>query len=198
MSKMFSNIEEVCAYINELLLITNGNWEHHLEKLVEVLDRLKYAGLKVNAQKSYFDCQELEYLGYLVTRQGIKPLQKQVEAVLKIAPPTIRKQLCSFIGMINYYCNMWHSCSKVLAPLAELMSKAHSSKWTSVEQKAFKWAKKIVIQEALLAYPYFNISFKVHTEASDTQLGAVISQCRMPVAFYLCKLNSAQKSYTTT
>eukprot|EP00957_Ditylum_brightwellii_P094921 7228756-Ditylum_brightwellii.AAC.1 len=87
---------------------------------------------------------ELEYLGYWVTREGIKHLQKKVEAILKIAPPMTRKQLCSFIGMINYYCDMWQDLSKVLAQLAVLMSKGTPWKWTSVKQKAFDKAKKIV------------------------------------------------------
>eukprot|EP00957_Ditylum_brightwellii_P020818 1569864-Ditylum_brightwellii.AAC.1 len=66
-----------------------------------------------------------------------------------------------------------------------------------VEQKAFEWAKKIVCQEMLLAYPDFNIPFKVHMDTSDTQLGAINSQHRMPVAIYLHKLNSPKKNYTT-
>eukprot|EP00957_Ditylum_brightwellii_P095698 7291563-Ditylum_brightwellii.AAC.1 len=77
------------------------------------------------------------------------------------------------------------------------MSKAIPWKWMPVKQKSFKQTKKIVSQEMLLAYPDFNISFKVHMDASNTQLGAVISQHRMPIAFYSCKLNSAQKNYTT-
>eukprot|EP00957_Ditylum_brightwellii_P192629 14666646-Ditylum_brightwellii.AAC.1 len=64
MSKMFADIEEVCANTDNLLLIANGNWDSHLEQLDKVLDRLKHAGLKVNAQKSFFGHQELEYLGY--------------------------------------------------------------------------------------------------------------------------------------
>eukprot|EP00957_Ditylum_brightwellii_P024748 1869890-Ditylum_brightwellii.AAC.1 len=105
MSEMFPDMEEVRANIKDLLLITNG-WDSHLEKLDKVLDGLKHAGLKVNSQKSFFGGQELEYLGYWVTRQGIKPLQKKVEAILKIAPPKTKKQLHSFIGMLNYYRGM--------------------------------------------------------------------------------------------
>eukprot|EP00957_Ditylum_brightwellii_P137645 10492938-Ditylum_brightwellii.AAC.1 len=60
------------------------------------------------------------------------------------------------------------SCSKLLAPLAMLTSKATQWKWMSVKQKAFEWAKKIVSQEVLLAHPDFNILFEVHTDASDT------------------------------
>eukprot|EP00957_Ditylum_brightwellii_P075986 5775747-Ditylum_brightwellii.AAC.1 len=124
MSKIFTDIKEVRAYTDDLLLITNGNWDSHLQKLDEVLDRLKWAGLKVNTQKSFFGHQELEYWSYWVTKQGIKPLQKKVEAILKIAPPKIKKQLRSFIGMIKYYRSMWCRYSKVLALLALLTPKA--------------------------------------------------------------------------
>eukprot|EP00957_Ditylum_brightwellii_P076977 5850165-Ditylum_brightwellii.AAC.1 len=64
MSEMFADIEEVHVYINDLLLITNRDWDSHLQKLDKVLGRLKCAGLKVNAKKSFFGCQELEYLEY--------------------------------------------------------------------------------------------------------------------------------------
>eukprot|EP00957_Ditylum_brightwellii_P025064 1896274-Ditylum_brightwellii.AAC.1 len=112
MSKMSADIKEVHVYINNLLLITNGHWDSYLEKLEKVLDILKHVRLKVDAQKSFFGHQELEYLGYWVTRQGIKPLQKKVEAIFKIAPPKTKKQLRSFIGMINYYHDMWCSRSE--------------------------------------------------------------------------------------
>eukprot|EP00957_Ditylum_brightwellii_P092641 7054297-Ditylum_brightwellii.AAC.1 len=148
---MFADIEEVQMYIDDLLLITNG--------------------LKINMQTSFFSLKELEYLGYWVTNQGIKPLQKKLEAVLRIAAPTTRKQLCSFIGMINYYCNMWQDHSKVLAPLTVLMSKTTPWAWMSVKQKAYDQAKKIVNQETLLAYLDFNLPFEIHMDASDTQLG---------------------------
>eukprot|EP00957_Ditylum_brightwellii_P089887 6845432-Ditylum_brightwellii.AAC.1 len=198
MSKVFADTKEVRAYIDDLLLITNRNWDSHLQKLDKVLGRLKCAGLKVNAQKSLFGHQELEYLGYWVIRQGIKPLQKKVDAILKIAPPKTKKQLRSFIDMINYYHDMWHGSSEVLALLALLMSNATPWKWMHVKQMAFDKAKQISSQEVLLAYPDFNIPFEIHTDASDIQLGAAISQWGMPIAFYSFKLNSAQKNYTTT
>eukprot|EP00957_Ditylum_brightwellii_P205605 15344593-Ditylum_brightwellii.AAC.1 len=69
MSEMFANIEEVQVHIDDSLLITNGDWESHLKKIDKVLDRLKRAGLKVNAKKSLISCQELEYLGHWVTKQ---------------------------------------------------------------------------------------------------------------------------------
>jgi hypothetical protein len=70
--------------------------------------------------------------------------------------------------------------------------------WTDVEQKAFDTMKRIIARETLLAYPDFNQPFNIHTDASHTQLGAVISQNIKPIAFYSRKLNPAQTRYTTT
>ena len=68
------DLEFVRAYIDDLLCITTGSFEDHLEKLDKVLAKLRQAGLKVNAKKSFFAKDELEYLGYWITREGIKPL----------------------------------------------------------------------------------------------------------------------------
>ena len=93
---------------------------------------------------------------------------------------------------------MWICQSNILSPLTKLMSKEAKWRWTEVEQKAFDTMKRIVGQEALLAYPNFNERFDIHTDASHTQLGAVISQNGKPIAFYSRKLNPAQTRYTTT
>ena len=75
MSKLMHGLELVCSYINDLLCLTKGSFDDHLEKLKRVLLCLKKAGLKVNASKSFFAHPELEYLGYWITRDGIKPVQ---------------------------------------------------------------------------------------------------------------------------
>jgi hypothetical protein len=72
---------------------------------------------KVNTNKSLFEVSEIEYLGYWITRDGIQPIPKKVKAIQRIAPPTTRKQVQSFIGLINYYQDMWPRRSEILAPL---------------------------------------------------------------------------------
>ena len=87
MSGLFFDLEYVRAYIDNLLITTKGELVDHLEKLDIVLAKLKRAGLKINATKSFFCQTELEYLGYWVTCNHIKPLPQKVQAILNIDTP---------------------------------------------------------------------------------------------------------------
>jgi hypothetical protein len=93
MSELMETLEYVRAYIDDLLCISKLSLEDHLEKLEEVLRQLCNVGLKVNAEKSKFCALEIEYLGYVVTRDGIKPQSNKVQAILAIKPPTEVRQL---------------------------------------------------------------------------------------------------------
>jgi hypothetical protein len=199
MSTLMQDLEYVRAYIDDILAITSSSFEDHLlDKLRVVLKKLENAGLRVNVKKSFFAKEALEYLGYWISRDGIQPTTSKVHAIMNIAPPKTRKELRRFIGMVNYYRDLWIRRSDVLAPLATLTSKTTKWKWTSEHQKAFDLMKKIISKEVLLAYPDFNEEFVIHTDASHTQLGAVISQKGKPIAFYSRKLKPEQTRYTTT
>ncbi len=162
-----------------------------------MLQRIAKAGLKVNATKSSFGKPEIEYLGFWITRHGIKPLTKKVEAIHAIATPTNHKELRQFVGIINYYHDMWKRCNDLLALLTTLCSLAVKWQWTDVEQKAFDLIKAAISKDVLLLYPDFSRPFDINTDASKVLLGSVISQSGRPVAFYSRKLNPAQQRYTS-
>jgi transposase InsO family protein len=198
MNELLIGLETVRVYLDDILHVTKGSWEEHLKILDELFARLRKAGLKVNAKKSNFGAHELEYLGYKITRTGIQPIAKKVKAIQAIKAPKTRKQLRGFIGMINFYRDMWSQRAAMLAPLSALTSKKVPFKWTDEHQKSFDAIKRVIGREVLLAYPDFNAPFIIHTDASKTQIGAVISQNGKPIAFYSRKMNSAQCNYTTT
>jgi len=198
MNELFHDLEYVRAYIDDLLIISNSSFQDHLNKVKIVLNKLKAAGFKINAEKSKFARDSLEYLGFKITREGIMPLPEKVQAIKDIAVPNNKKQLRSFIGIINYYRDMWKRRSDTLTPLTQMTSKQANWNWTEEHQKAFKHMKKSISRETLLVYPDFNKPFEIHTDASKVQLGAVISQNNKPIAFYSRKLNPAQVNYTTT
>jgi hypothetical protein len=87
-SELMEDLEYVQAYLDDLLCISRSSLEEHLEKVKEVLRHLRDIGLKVNAEKSTFCALEIEYLGYVLTREGIKPQCNKVQAILVIQPPT--------------------------------------------------------------------------------------------------------------
>jgi hypothetical protein len=115
------SLEFVQAYMNNLLIIMRGILDEHLQKMVTVLTRLRDAGLKVNAAKSLFCAHEIEYLGYILTREGIKSQPKKVQAILALNPPNKFKELRHFLEMVQYYWDMWARCSEMLAPLTDLV-----------------------------------------------------------------------------
>ena len=117
MSTFFHDLENVRAYIDNLFVLGTGTWEEHLLQLEKVLTRLQKAGLRVNARKSFFGRHGSECLGYWIT----------IYAIQYIA-------LCRFIGMVNYYRDMWICRSETLAPLTALTSKDAKWDWTEVHQ----------------------------------------------------------------
>jgi RNase H-like domain found in reverse transcriptase/Integrase zinc binding domain/Reverse transcriptase (RNA-dependent DNA polymerase) len=197
-SSLMDGLEFVRTYLDDCLCLRNGTWTDHIQKLDEVLKRLKEAGLKVNADKSFFGQSQLEYLGYWITRNGIQPLPKKVDAIRNLAKPQTCKELRQFISIVNYYCDMCIHQLDTLAPLTALTSSVVGWIWTDEHQRAFNKAKQIVSQEVMLAFPDFNLPFEIHTDASKLQLGAVISQNKKLIAFFSRKLTPAQTSYTTT
>ena len=103
-----------------------------------------------------------------------------------------------FIGIINFYRDMWQKRSELLAPLTALTSKNVKYNWKDEHQKCFEAIKRVIEREVLLGYPDFNPQFEIHTYASKLQLGAVISQKGKPIVLYSRNMNSSQNNYTTT
>jgi transposase InsO family protein len=198
MSELMCDLEFVRAYIDDVAILSTTTWEDHLSKIDTVLTRLENAGLKVNGLKSFFGRKEFEYLGYILTPDGVKPVPKKVEGMLAIAPPKNVKQLRSFLGMVNYYRDMWIRRSHILAPLNALNKKGRKWEWGEEHQRAFDNIKRVMAKETLLHYPDFNKPFEIHTDASHYQIGAVITQDNKPIAFYTRKLRDGQHNYTTT
>eukprot|EP00804_Cyclotella_cryptica_P026075 CCRYP_013930-RA/>CCRYP_013930-RA protein AED:0.66 eAED:0.59 QI:0/-1/0/1/-1/0/1/0/271 len=128
MTELMATLEFVRAYIDDLLCITKGTLEDHLAKLELVLSRLQDANLKVNARKSNFCAIETEYLGYILSRDGIKPQPKKVQSILALTPPKNVKDLRRFLGMVQYYRDLWARRSEMLAPLTSLVGECGHTK----------------------------------------------------------------------
>ncbi len=128
MLELMEDLEYVQAYLDDLLCISGSSLEDNLEKLEEVLRRLCDAGLKVNAENSTFCALEIEYLGYILTREGIKFQSNKVQAIFAIQLPKYVKELRHFLGMVQYYRDLWARWSEMLAPLTSLVGECSQTK----------------------------------------------------------------------
>ncbi|GFH56268.1 hypothetical protein CTEN210_12744 [Chaetoceros tenuissimus] len=202
--ELIGDLPYIRAYIDDILIISFGDARDHLQKLRTVLERLRLAGLKIKKEKVQLLKDEMIYLGYKISTKGISPDPTKVKAILNLDRPKTMKQVKRFIGMIQYYRDIWPRRSHVLAPIVDLTKGYTKNKknkriqWTQACEKAFKDIKALIAKETMLAFPDFSKKFTIHTDASDLQLGAVISQEGRPLAFYSRKLSQAQKNYTVT
>ncbi len=134
-----------------------------------------------------------------------------MQTILAIKPPTGVRQLRHFLGMEQYYHDLWARRSKMLAPLTSLIrecgqtktSKAIGTKkvpwhWDEVHQRAFDHVKATTDKDVVLAYPDYSKVFEIYTDASNKQLGAVITQDNRHIAFLSRKLFNTQRKYSIT
>ncbi len=159
-----------------------------------------------------FCALEIEYLGYVLTRDSIKPQSNKVQAILAIKLPTVRvRQLRHFLGVVQYYRDLWARRSDMLTLLTSLIGECSQTKstkakgtkkvpwhWDEVHQRAFDHVKATNAKDVVLAYPDYSKVFKIYTDASSKQLGAVITRDNRPIAFFSRKLCNTQRKYSIT
>ena len=136
----------------------------------------------------------------MITRDDIKPLPIKVQAIVDIKPPSNQKKLREFLGIVNFNKDLWPKRSIMLSPLTAMTKKpkGHPFIWTKECQDAFDGMKDIMIQDALIVYPKCGEPFDVHIDASDYQIGGVVSQYGKPVGYFPRKFNKAQMNCTVT
>ncbi len=134
-----------------------------------------------------------------------------MQAILAIKPPTGVRELRHFLGMVQYYRDLWARRSNMLAPLTLLVGECGQTKftkakgtkkvpwhWDKVHQRAFNHVKANIARDVVLAHPDYSKVFKIYTDASSKQLGAVITQDNRPIAFFSWKLSNTQCKYSVT
>ncbi len=134
MSKLMVALEFVRTYLDDLLFITKASLDDHHDHLRLVFTRLQEVGLKINAPKSKFCAEETEYLWCILTLTGIKPQPKKVQAIFTTSTPKTVKDLCSFLGMVQYYQDLWSRCSEMLAPFTSLVGECGITKDTKAKK----------------------------------------------------------------
>ncbi len=134
-----------------------------------------------------------------------------MQVILAIKPPTGVRQLRHFLGMEQFYRDLWARWSDMLTPLTSLIGECGQTKstkakgnkkvswhWDEVHQRAFNHVKATIAKDVVLAYLDYSKVFKIYTDASSKELGAVITQDNRPIMFFSWKLSDTQRKYSVT
>ena len=200
MEGILRGISNVCVYIDDILI--SGETEAtHLQTPEEVLGKLNEAGLRLKREKCAFMLNSVEYLGHNISADGLRPIEEKIRAIAEAPAPRNVAQLCSFLGLVNYYGKFLPQLSSTLSPLYKLLQKHAKWIWEPDQEKSFRSAKTQLTSSCLLVHFDPDKELILSCDASPYGLGAVLSH-RMedgsdkPVAFTSCSLAHAEKRYT--
>lgn len=163
------------AYLDDILIYSSSLTDH-LSHIQQVFDRLRQHGLKLKLKKCHFLQAETNYLGFIINQNGIKPDPKKVEAIASVSAPTSVREVRGFIGMCSYYRRFIPNFSEIAKPIIALTKKYSKFKWTDDCQRAFKYLKDSLTVIPHLAYPDVNKPYTLYTDASQSCIGACLTQ----------------------
>ncbi|GBO25889.1 Transposon Ty3-I Gag-Pol polyprotein, partial [Araneus ventricosus] len=203
--EVLRGLDFVFPYLDDILIASKSNQEHEIH-LNLVLERLNTFGLRINISKSVFAFEEIEFLGYLITPQGSRPLPDKVQAIMNYKRPENIQDLRTFLGILNFYRRYLKDTAKNQALLHEYLKGSKKKdkrkiQWTDEAEKQFEKCKNDLANATLLSFPNSELPLSLFTDASDTAIGAVLQQYEnstwKPIAFYSKKLNDTQQNYST-
>ena len=192
----------VAMYIDDVLVFSRM-LEEHLEHIRSVITRLQEVGLKLKPAKCHFAREELEYLGHLITPNGLRPNPKLVVAVREFTTPHNLKTVRQFLGLSSYYRRFIRGYATIARPLHQLTHKGTEFIWNVACQEAVEELKRKLTSAPVLSYPALDKDLVLETDANIQGLGAVLSQKQIdgllhPVAYASRSLSGLEANYSIT
>ena len=190
------------AYLDDIIIYSNS-WEDHLDHIKYVLTQLRNANLTVNLKKCSFAQTSMEYLGYVITSNGISINQEKLAPITDYPTPRTAKDVKRFVGLCGWYRQYIENFATVMEPLNRCLRKDIKFCWSHEQQIAFDRIKQCIVNATALALPNFDKQFILRTDSSDLGLGAVLAQedeenNERPIAFASRTLTRTEQSYHAT
>uniref|UniRef100_A0A8C6Q666 Gypsy retrotransposon integrase-like protein 1 n=2 Tax=Nothobranchius TaxID=28779 RepID=A0A8C6Q666_NOTFU len=190
----------VTVYLDDILIFSKSPTEHR-QHVRAVLQRLLENRLYVKAEKCEFHVPSVKFLGFILESGRLKTDPDKIQSVLSWPTPTTRKQLQRFLGFANFYRRFIKNYSQTAAPLTQLTSINKPFIWSPAAEKSFQDLKNKFTQAPILTRPDTSAQFTLEVDASDSGVGAVLSQVSPsdhrlhPCAFFSRRLTPAEQNY---
>jgi len=147
--KYFGDIENVIVYFDDILCATN-TWEEMDKTVIKVLERAKKYNIKFNASKIQFYQCEVKYLGFLFSKDGMKPDDNRITAIKELKIPSNKKKLQQILGVINYLRQFIPNLSELSSPFRELLKKNVLWQWTNKHTDILEKIKTLIAEASVL------------------------------------------------
>ena len=190
------------VYLDDVIVL-GRSYTEHLENLQMVFARLREAGLKLKPAKCTLFHEEVQLLGHLVSREGVRTDPANVERVATWLTPTTKTEVQQFLGFASYYCRFIQDFAGIAKPLHRLTEEGATFLWTDECEHTFEKLRRLLTTTPLLAYPDFSRPIILDTNASGVRIGAVLSQLdeagqERVVAYGSRVLSKAERQYCVT
>ena len=177
--KLINDVLKGCnfaiGYLDDIIIYSRSEKEH-LEHLEKIFTRLKAAGLKLKLEKCCFFKKHIQYLGHLISADGIQPLPEKLENIAKMPAPRNPKEVKQFLGLVGYYRKFIPRFADISRVLTHLTKKDMEFKWTPECENCFQILKEFLQQAPILRYPDPQASYTLYTDASKYTYADVLTQ----------------------
>ena len=163
------------GYLDDIIIFSKTE-EEHLQHLEEIFEWLQKAGLKLKVQKCSFFKKHIQYLGHLISDEGIQPLPEKLESIVKMPVPQNAKQVKQFLGLVGYYRKFVPHFSDIARPLTQLTRKNEGFNWSTECDKCFHMLKDYLQEAPILRYPDPTANYILYTDASKYTYAGVLTQ----------------------
>ncbi|POM71241.1 Retrovirus Polyprotein [Phytophthora palmivora] len=186
------------VYLDDIVVFTEGNIERHVLQLAAVLERLSAAGLTLKQKNA----QSMKFLGNLLSKEGVRPLNRLVTAVAGFPRPTDVVEIKRFVHLVGYHRKFIEAFTSIVESMTRFLKKGTVWQWIEEQESAFSRVKMMLTTRPLLLYPNFRLPFRLITDASKVGLGACLMQDQgrgwQPIAYASKANNDAEANYSIT
>jgi hypothetical protein len=188
----------VLIYLDDILVFSDSE-EQHVKDVKQVLERLVKNGLYLAPSKCEFHVKKTEFLGFIVSPDGVSMASDKINSILSWPTPTKIRDVQQFLGFANFYRRFIKGYSRVILPLTRLLKKNYTFVWDDRAEEAFNNIKQAFQGADILRHFDPTLETVIETDSSDFAISAILSQYHgkqlRPVAFMSRKMSSAELNY---
>ena len=156
--------------------VFSNSLDQHITDVGRVLEKLRRSGLTIKPEKIQLERKQVEFLGYIISKSGIRANPTKIGEILDLPPPRNQRQLCRFFGIMQYQSRFLPTYAQEVVPLRTLLKKGEKWRWTPEMNETFIKVKNLFARSILLQRPDYSRGYTIFTDASIRGIACIFKQ----------------------